>query len=62
MIYVIKSREYLKVGYSQDEYSLNNRFKSYNTANPSYEILNVYEGDENNEYELHKLLKRVGTE
>ena len=52
MIYVIKSREYLKVGYSKDEYSLNNRFKSYNTANPSYEILNVYEGDENNEETL----------
>lgn len=56
MIYVIKSTDYIKVGYSQDEETLERRINSYNTHNPEYIILNVYEGSKNNEHDLHVLL------
>lgn len=56
MIYIIKSTDYIKVGYSQDEETLEKRINSYNTHNPEYIILNVYEGSKNNEHDLHVLL------
>lgn len=56
MIYIIKSTDYLKVGYSQDEETLERRINNYNTHNPEYIILNVYEGSKNNEHDLHVLL------
>ena len=56
MIYIIKSTDYLKVGYSQDEETLERRIINYNTHNPEYIILSVYEGSKNNEHDLHVLL------
>lgn len=56
MIYIIKSTDYIKVGYSQDEETLERRINNYNTHNPEYIILNVYEGSKNNEHDLHVLL------
>ena len=56
MIYIIKSTDYIKVGYSQDEETLERRINNYNTHNPEYIILSVYEGSKNNEHDLHVLL------
>ena len=55
MIYLIKSGNFIKIGYSIDECTLNKRFKTYNTHNPDYEILDIYYGDREDEKKLHKL-------
>lgn len=55
MIYIIKSGEYIKIGYSKDECTLIKRFKCYNTHNPEYKVLNVFTGEKEDEKKLHQL-------
>ena len=58
MIYIIKSSEYLKIGYSANKNTLRTRISSYRTHNPDFELLSVFYGDRNDEKELHKLCKK----
>ena len=54
MIYLIKSNEYLKIGYTNN---IGSRVKSYNTHNPDYEIVSVKSGSKVDEMRLHKLCR-----
>lgn len=54
MLYLIKSNDYLKIGYTDN---LKQRIKSYKTTNPSFEVLDTMEGTKNNEIKIHSLLK-----
>lgn len=58
MLYLIKSGNYLKVGYTKDKTTYYNRMQSYQTNNPDIEILEVVEdGTLKDEKYLHELLK-----
>ena len=54
MIYLIKSGNYLKIGYSQD---IKKRLQNYLTHNPDIILLDTIEGDESMEKMLHNLCK-----
>ena len=54
MIYLIKSNEYLKIGYTNN---LDSRTKAYNTHNPDYEIIGTKPGTKTDETRLHKLCR-----
>ena len=54
MLYLIKSGNYLKIGYSSN---VNKRLESYRTCNPEFIVLDVIEGDEKLEKTLHKICK-----
>ena len=41
MIYLIKNRNYLKIGYSNN---IEERLKNYNIHNPNYELLAIRDG------------------
>lgn len=43
MLYLIKSGNYIKIGYSEN---LEKRLQSYNTHNPNYQLIDTIEGDE----------------
>lgn len=56
MVYLIQSREFVKIGFTED---LASRFRSLSTGNPVLKILDCYEsGDMSDELNLHKLLKK----
>ena len=58
MLYFIKSQNYLKIGYTKDCDTYNQRMKDYKTHNPNLEIIEVsLEGTLKDEKTLHKLLK-----
>lgn len=54
MVYLIKSGNYLKIGYSQD---VKKRLQHYTTHNPDIVLLDTIEGDESMEKMLHNLCK-----
>ena len=54
MIYLIKSGNYLKIGYSND---VKKRLQNYITHNPDIVLLDTIEGDESIEKMLHNLCK-----
>ena len=54
MIYLIKSGNYLKIGYSQD---VKKRLQTYTTHNPDITLLDTIAGDESTEKMLHNLCK-----
>jgi len=54
MLYLIKSSNYLKIGYSSN---VNKRLESYRTCNPDFTVLDIIEGDEKLEKTLHKICK-----
>ena len=54
MIYIIKSREWYKIGYASN---LLKRVKQYGTYNPDVEFIAYGEGDEKIESEIHSILK-----
>lgn len=53
MLYLIKSGDYIKIGFSND---VVNRMKSYKTCNPDFEILDIQTGSEYDEKRWHDLL------
>lgn len=54
MLYLIKSGDYLKIGYSQD---IKKRMQTYSTHNPDIALLDTIEGDESLEKFVHNLCK-----
>jgi hypothetical protein len=50
MLYLIKSGNYIKVGYTTN---INKRLCAYNTCNPDYELIDVVEGSKQDESEFH---------
>lgn len=50
MLYLIKSSDYIKVGFTTN---IRNRMKAYNTCNPDYELLDLVEGTEQDESDFH---------
>ncbi len=55
MLYLIKSNNYLKIGFTENESTFQNRLHSYQCHNPSFEVLEVCEGTIQDENSLHKL-------
>lgn len=55
MLYLIKSQEYVKIGYTDN---LKHRLMEYNIHNPCYQLLDTCQGTMENEHTLHKLLKK----
>ncbi len=55
MLYLIKSNNYLKIGFSENESTFQNRLHSYKCHNPSFEVLEVCDGTIQDENNLHKL-------
>lgn len=55
MLYLIKSGEHLKIGYT---INLKKRIKQYLTHNPSISLLYTREGTTSDEYFLHKILSK----
>lgn len=55
MLYLIKSGEHLKIGYT---INLKKRIKQYLTHNPSITVLYTREGTASDEYFLHKILSK----
>lgn len=53
MLYLVKSGNYLKVGFSNN---IENREDSYNTDNPDFEFIHTRDGDRKDESYLHKIL------
>lgn len=55
MLYLMLSSEYLKVGYSKN---VPKRLCSYDTCNPDYLLLDVVDGNTQDESEFHRLISR----
>lgn len=55
MLYLIKSGNYLKIGFARD---INQRMRGYRTDNPDFELLDVMEGDTEKESYLHTLCQK----
>ena len=55
MIYLIKDRDYLKIGYSAN---IDQRKKSYDTTNCYAEIIMTKDGSRKDESNLHKLCEK----
>ena len=53
MLYLIKSGEYIKVGFSKDVISLKRRMRNYKTMNPNVLLLGLCEGTEEDEVNYH---------
>lgn len=51
MIYLVKSLDYVKIGYTTD---VTKRMSQYRSNNPHIKLLDAKEGDLNDEKELHK--------
>ena len=56
MLYLIKSGEYIKVGFSKDVVSFKKRMKYYKTANPNILLMGICEGTEEDERNYHRKL------
>ena len=56
MIYLIKNRNYLKIGYSNN---IEERLKNYNIHNPNYELLAIRDGTREFETFLHNRFKNL---
>ena len=55
MLYLIRDRDYLKIGYSAN---VDQRKKAYETTNCYAEIIMIKEGSRKDEAELHNLCKK----
>lgn len=56
MLYLLQDGNHYKIGYSENEETLQTRIKSYKTHNPTFKYLGLREGTKENEKEYHKLL------
>ena len=57
MLYLIESGIYAKIGYSTDYKTLENRIQSYQTHNPSFNVIDLVEGSLEDEKKLQALYK-----
>ena len=55
MLYLIKSNQYVKIGFTTD---LEKRIKNYTTCNPDFEVLDTCIGTLKDESQLHKQIKK----
>lgn len=55
MLYLIKSSDFIKIGYTED---LQKRLKSYKTHNPNFKLLGTKKGNKEDETHLHRLLHK----
>lgn len=56
MVYLLKSGNYLKIGYSKDQETYKRRLLDYMCHNPNFEVLEIAEdADSADEAQLHKL-------
>ena len=55
MLYLLKSGNYLKIGYAKN---IEERMKLYTTHNPDFELLDKKEGTLLDEKELHRICKK----
>ena len=53
MLYFIKSGNYCKIGFTKDKDSLFDRLRTYLTNNPSFQILDIRDGDKITESHIH---------
>ncbi len=58
MIYMLKSGEYIKIGYTQSLKTFPKRMESYFTHNPDVEFIGYKEGDKQLEKEFHNDLSK----
>ena len=56
MLYLLQDGNHYKIGYSENEETLQSRIKSYKTHNPTFVYLGLREGTKEDEKEYHKLL------
>lgn len=54
MIYLIESGNFYKIGFTEN---LKSRMKQYATHNPDYRLIDNFDGDKEDEKELHELCK-----
>lgn len=54
MIYLIESGNFYKIGFTEN---LKSRMKQYTTHNPDYRLIDNFDGDKEDEKELHELCK-----
>lgn len=54
MIYLIESGNFYKIGFTEN---LKSRMKQYTTHNPDYRLIDNFDGDKEDEKELHELYK-----
>lgn len=57
MLYLIESGIYAKIGYSTDYNTLEKRINSYQTHNPSFNLVDTAEGSQEDEKKLQALYK-----
>lgn len=58
MLYFIKSGNYCKVGFSKDLKALFSRMRTYLTHNPSFQILDLRNGEMEDETFIHTLIPK----
>lgn len=58
VLYFIKSGDYCKVGFSRDAKAFFSRMRTYLTHNPSFQILDLYKGDMNDEQMIHAFIPK----
>ena len=58
MLYFIKSGNYCKVGFSKDSKALFSRMRTYLTHNPSFQILDLRNGEMEDETFIHTLIPK----
>ena len=56
MIYLIKSGNYCKIGYSMNKKTFFSRMRTYLTHNPSYQILDIRKGTKKTEENIHNMI------
>lgn len=56
MLYVLKSTQFYKVGFTENSNTLNKRINTYKTHNPDFQIIGLYEGTKEDEKKIHSLL------
>ena len=56
MIYLIKSGNYCKIGYSMNKKTFFSRMRTYLTHNPSYQILDIRKGTKKTEEKIHNMI------
>lgn len=57
MLYLIRSGNYIKIGFTED---LDNRISQYETHNPNFEVIGIKEGNRADELEYHLYLNKLG--
>ena len=58
MLYLIKSFNYCKVGFTKDSKTFFERMRKYLTHNPSFQILDIQKGDMTDEKMIHVLIPK----